>query len=143
MKIEISPFNGVYNTMTHRIIDDDLYSISKRIRKIDPEYFILLNRISGKYEVHHMGQPPGETYCLTVPYDELDERTLKLVRETRIERLHELIEKMHADNDKIDRDKDTYFKDYTKWVNTEIYRYVCTHESKETIDDGAFKTRWV
>jgi hypothetical protein len=143
MNLEISTFNGLYDTKNYRFIDDDLYSISKRVRDIDPGYFILLNRRSGKYEVHHMDQPPGATFCLTVPYEQLDERTIQLIRETRIERLNELIKKMNESNDKIDADRDAYFKDYIKWVGTETYRYVCTHESKETLDPGAFKTRWV
>jgi len=143
MKVNTLSLYGIYDAGRCRLVEDDLYSISKRIREIDPGYFILYNRSSGKHEVHHMAQPPGETFCLTVPYAQLDARLLDLVRETRIERLHELIEKMHRTNDKIDADKDREFREYVKWVGTETYNYVCTHESKETLDPGAFKTRWV
>jgi hypothetical protein len=143
MNVEISSFNGLYDERIYRLIEGGINHIPERLQEMDPGYFILLNRKTDKFEVHHKEQRPGETFCITIPYDELDERTVRLVWETRIERLHDLIEQMHKNNEKVDRDRDNYFRDYVKWVGTETYRYVCNHESKETLDPGAFKTRWV
>lgn len=59
----------------------DLYDISRRIREIDRFYRIMFDCRSEKFEVHNLRQA-GNTYCLTVPFDRLDERTLTLVRKT-------------------------------------------------------------
>lgn len=66
-------------------IRNDVYNISERIRKIDPSYFIVLNRKNGRYEVHST-ENIGSTFCFLVPFNRLDNRTLEYCRETRVER---------------------------------------------------------
>ena len=68
----------------------DLYDIAKRLREIDPDYRVWYSYRRHKYEIHNVGQRGG-TYALTVPYGELDERTLRLVRRTRAENAAEFI----------------------------------------------------
>lgn len=75
----------------------DLYGISWRIRGIDPDYRIWYSYRKRRYEIHHLGQKGG-TYALTVPYRELDERTLRLVRRTRAENAAEFIRETERRN---------------------------------------------
>ena len=64
--------------------------IARRLKSIDDGYFIFLNYRTGKLEVHN-DKNGANTLCLVLPYDALDERTVRRVRETRIERARELI----------------------------------------------------
>lgn len=76
----------------------DTYFISERLKEIDESYFLVFNFDKQKFEVHSTEQGKN-TYCLTVPYPVLDERTLALVRKTRGERLDALIEEMEKENE--------------------------------------------
>ena len=69
----------------YELIENDLCNIVKRLRLIDPSYFVVYNKRSGRYEVHSTDNV-GATFCFIVPYDELDARTLTYCRETRVER---------------------------------------------------------
>lgn len=62
----------------------DPFDITNRIREIEDEYFILYNRYEKRFEVHSTAQPIRQTYCFTVPFDTLDNRTLEYCRETNI-----------------------------------------------------------
>ena len=79
-------------------ISQDMYNISKRIKNIDRNYYIVYNTSSGKFEVHSSNQM-GNSYCLTVPYDCLDERTLNHVRKTQIANLFDILEQIENDNE--------------------------------------------
>ncbi len=84
-------------------IKNDVCFISDRIKEIDSKYFILLNVPKNKYEVHYLGQLGG-SYCFTIPYDILDERTLFYTRKTRIENRAEIIAEIDKHNEKIEKD---------------------------------------
>lgn len=97
------------------LITDDLYGISKRIKDIESGYFIVRNRKSGKYEVHSLFNNGTNTYCFTVPYDELDSRTLDYCLETSIA-IHgdEIYKRIEENNAKVDAKKE---RDYQKSLN--------------------------
>ena len=78
-------------------IKRDVYNIAKRIKKIDKNYYIVYNTSTLKFEIHCKNQI-GSPYCLTLPYDELDERALKYVRSTQIANMDEILEKLEYDN---------------------------------------------
>lgn len=76
--------------MTGRVIDDDMLGVVRRLKSIDDGYFVFLNYKTGRLEVHNE-KNGANTLCLVLPYDTLDERTVRRVRETRIERANELV----------------------------------------------------
>ena len=76
----------------------DVYYIAERLKEIDFNYFILYNTKRKKYEIHHTGQ--SDTYCLTVPYDELDARTIDFVNQTRVENRDRLLKELDEENKK-------------------------------------------
>ena len=55
-----------------------------RLKELDPGYLILLNTVTQKFEVHHEAAVGGTLECV-LPYDELDERTIRHVRQHRID----------------------------------------------------------
>jgi hypothetical protein len=143
MKVEVGENRGLlYRERDYEEIKSDLLGIVKQVKAIDPDYFFLRRKRDGKIELHHKGQPDF-SFCLMIPFDTLDDRTLKHVWDTRIEKTEALLAEMEAHNNKIDKDADDYMRDYVKWVSKETYSYVNKHYSKEVLDDGAFKTRFV
>jgi len=83
-------------------IKNDLYGIAERIRHIDSGYFIVWNVVRKKYEVHNVDTLCPSTYEFTVPYNELDSRTLEYCKETRRENTEKLIAEIEKNNEKID-----------------------------------------
>lgn len=80
-----------------RIIDDDMFGIARRLKSIDDGYFIVRNYKSGKFEVHNAKCAP-HTLCLVLPFDSLDERTVRKVNMTRAERVEQLLAEAERDN---------------------------------------------
>lgn len=79
-------------------VHHDVFDISNRIKRIDESYFILLNRISGLFEVHSSLQAGG-SFCLELPFPSLDARTLTFVRKYRCSRAKEIFAEMEHDNE--------------------------------------------
>ncbi len=77
-------------------IKNDVYYIAERLKEIDFKYFILYDTKKQKYEIHHKGQ--SDTYCLTVPFDELDARTVDFVNQTRVENRDRLLKELDEEN---------------------------------------------
>ena len=78
----------------------DVFNISKRIKEIDKDYYIVYNTSKAKFEIHNSSQIGG-SYCLTLPYNSLDERTLKYVRKTSVANIDYVLNKIENDNNKI------------------------------------------
>ncbi len=85
---------------TARIIDCDTFSIAARLKNIDPSYYIIRNYIKKRFEVHSSAQR-GSTLALVLPFEALDERTLRYVLKTRAERKDALIKEMEESNEKL------------------------------------------
>lgn len=86
-----------------KVICSDVFDIAHRLKQIDSRYFVVYNTVKRRYEVHNSGQK-GNTFCLVVPYDCLDARTLDYVRRTRVSNSKELIEQIEADNARLQRE---------------------------------------
>ena len=82
--------------MTGRIIEDDLFGVCRRLKSIDDGYFVFLNYKTGKFEVHN--SKDTRTLCLVLPYDTLDERTVRHVLYTRAERVERIVAQMEREN---------------------------------------------
>lgn len=78
-------------------IKHDLYEISKRIKNIDRDYFLVYDTVRANFEVHNSAQQ-DTTYCLTLPYNELDERALDYVAKTRCANIENILEEINNNN---------------------------------------------
>ena len=74
-------------------ITHDLYGVAERIREIDDRYEVWYDRVVGRYEIHAEG-----TLQIAVPFAQLDARTVRLVRETRVERTEQIVGQIEAAN---------------------------------------------
>lgn len=79
-------------------VTDDLFGISGRLKAIDPDYFVFYSYVKRRYEVHARGQRGG-TLALVVPFDRLDERTVRLVLRTRRERADAYLAEIERENE--------------------------------------------
>ena len=80
-------------------INYDVYNISKRIKDIDRNYYIVFNTSKQKFEVHLSSQI-GSSYCLALPFKSLDERVLKYVQKTQSVNIDEILENIENENNK-------------------------------------------
>ena len=80
-----------------KILNSDVYNISNRVKEIDKYYYVVLNTSTGKYEIHNSSQI-GSTYCLTLPYNELDERTLNYIHKTKSIHIENILNDIEKEN---------------------------------------------
>ncbi|MDD2226956.1 MAG: hypothetical protein PHH71_00010 [Clostridia bacterium] len=78
-------------------VTTDVYFIAERLCEIDKNYFTVYNTATQKFEIHNREQQ-GNTYCLSVPFETLDCRTLELVQKTKIENINKIIEEIDKSN---------------------------------------------
>ena len=82
----------------------DLFGVAEGLRRIDDDYRVWYSYRRHRYEIHHLGQK-GDTYALTVPYDCLDARTIKLVKSTRAENVEKLMRETEKANERLRKEK--------------------------------------
>ena len=78
-------------------LESDVYNISKRIKKIDRDYYVVLNTSTEKFEIHNSNQI-GSTYCLTLPFSELDERTINYIHKTKSINIESILNSIETEN---------------------------------------------
>ena len=84
--------------MTNLIdIENDVFDITRRLKEIDASYFVKYNLTANRFEVHSSEQAKG-SYCFSVPYGQLDERTLDYAQKTRFENFDKIINEIEKDN---------------------------------------------
>lgn len=83
-------------------VNSDVFDITSRLKQIDPSYFVVFNTNKQKYELHSNEQL-FTTYCLTIPFDSLDSRTVELANKTRRQNQQALLKEMEQENQKYER----------------------------------------
>jgi hypothetical protein len=81
-------------------IQNDLYGIDSRLKEIDGGYYIMYDTAKRRYQIHNSNQA-GNSYCLTLPYDELDARAVTYVKSTRREYIDNILNEMERNNEKL------------------------------------------
>lgn len=84
------------------LLENDPYYISSRIKEVDENYFIVFSKRRNCFELHNSAQL-FSTFALTIPYPELDERTIFLARKSRKENAEKLIKEMDENNARLER----------------------------------------
>ena len=106
--------NNLYiDESVYEKIDDDLFGIARRIKRIDGGYFLLRNKNSGKIEVHNE-KNVGGTLSLVSPFDTLDIRLVHLLYRTRVERMADIVKEMDDHNEKLEIEQNERVADNAK-----------------------------
>ena len=79
----------------------DVFYIADRIKEIDPSYYIMFDRSSGRYQVH--AGTGDDTLQLDLPFDVLDSRALGYVRQTAVSRINQYLAEIDKANMIIER----------------------------------------
>ena len=78
------------------VVEDDLMGIARRIRAIDPSYFVFYSYEKRRYEVYCADDLA--VAAVVLPFDRLDERSVRKVLETRRENRKKLLESIEREN---------------------------------------------
>lgn len=81
-------------------IKSDCCDIVKRIKAVDENYFVKYNLESHKFELHNRAQVKN-TYCLTFPFETLDERAYIHTLKTRVQNSEEIFKFLEEENRKL------------------------------------------
>lgn len=79
------------------LVKDDLYHIAKRLKEVDGRYMLFFNRAKHRFEIHAEG-----ALQVAVPFDRLDERTVRLARETRLENAQKTLLEIEKHNARLE-----------------------------------------
>lgn len=86
-------------------IKNDLFDIANRLKQIDKDYFVLFNTNKKVFELHAKNQAYN-SYCLTFPFDVLDERAITLTLKTRVQNKEKLIKEMEEQNQELKKQEE-------------------------------------
>lgn len=79
------------------------FDIPRRLREVDDTLFVVWNCRTRRYEVHCLEHRP-DTYAWTVPFDQLDERTVVLARRNFVlTRGDAIFHEMDEHNERLER----------------------------------------
>lgn len=86
------------------LINRDVLDIAHRIKEIDSNYIIRYDKKVAKFKVLRRNGFEEIVECI-LPFDRLDERTIRHILLTRRENLDKLIEKIDAENAQLEIDE--------------------------------------
>lgn len=117
-------------------LEHDVFNITKRLKQINKAYFVLYNTKSQKYEIHN--QNYQNTYCLTLPFNQLDARTIDYVLKSQ--NVEQMLLEIEENNLKLEKSNKQLIEDRTKYQLNEIYNYA----NKKVVDfnGNAYKFKW-
>lgn len=95
------PFNFEGKNMKI-IVKDDVFDITSRIKEIDNDYFVIYDTCKKIYELHSKYQP-FSSFCLSLPFDCLDERSIQKTLKTRRQNKDKIFEEIEKSNQKIEK----------------------------------------
>ena len=102
----------IFSSVTH---------IPERLREYDENLFIVLNTKKQWYEVHSLANQ-GDTFGLIVPLNQLDARTLYLVRKNNLRtRGQEIFKEIDLENEKLEKSNERRRRDEIRAVGEEVY----------------------
>ncbi len=97
-----------------------MYNIANRIKDIDRDYYIVYNTDCARFEVHNSMQI-GSTYCCSLPYNALDERTLNYVNDTRSINIENILDNIDRENERVENaEKSCVLYDFNQSIEDTI-----------------------
>lgn len=96
-----------------------VHDIPRRVHQYDESFFVVFNKHNQKYEIHSLDYQGDNTISCTIPYDELDSRTLDHLWENDI-RVHgtEIFKRIEIAEEKArirkERDRKNFDMDFAK-----------------------------
>ena len=108
--------------------------IPARLKELDEGYFVMLNVRTQRFEVWHRGEGEGILECV-LPYDALDERTVRHVRQHRMERMEQLIREIEEHNARLEEQAKKKWLDEAGERTREAFSYLRNKSDREEIPE--------
>lgn len=101
------------------LLEGSVYNIPERVEEYDKDMFVVFNVAKQKYEIHSV-QFPGDTYQMTVPFDQLDSRIIKHIWQNDIS-VHgkAIFRRLDRAEEQWKKGKDRKFKNWVQDVASE------------------------
>ena len=97
--------------------------IPERIRELDEGYFVMFHVKTQKFEVWHGDGGEGVLECV-LPYDALDERAVRHIRQHRMERIEQLIREIEEHNARLEAETQKKWLDEAGDKTKEAFDYL-------------------
>lgn len=104
------------------LIENSPTDIPQRLQEISPSYYVLFNKHTQKFEIHS-SDFAHYTYCLTIPYPELDSRAIDLLCKQLRQNQEALAREIEEHNEKLDRQKAATCRDTLDEMTKDLYKY--------------------
>lgn len=127
--------------MKIKIIKNDLFNISDRLKKIDKNYFVVFNLTHKRYEVHSKAQK-GSSLCFVVDKPYLTCEVLTKAHNTSVRNSKKLLSEIINNNKKLQEKSEEYLKEKSEFY---LKNYILYADKKgcDCSFENANKTLWV
>lgn len=122
-------------------IKNDLFNISKRIKKIDKNYFIVFSPRKKVYEVHYKNQK-GSSLAFCVDKKYLNSEVLTKAYKTSVRNYKKLLSEIESNNLKLDKKNEEYLKQKSEYY-LKSYLYYADKKGGDCKFENADNTLWV
>ena len=100
------------------LITSDIYNICNRVKHFDSSYRVVYDTSLNKYKIYSIklsgvNEVVGGvklSYVCTLPYNELDVRTIQYLYYTSIDNIDDIINRIDSDNKKLEHDNELKLK---------------------------------
>lgn len=111
----------------------NVYFVPERLKRIDPNLFVVFNRRTQKHEIHSLANI-GDTFALLVPFSELDGRCEQHVKKFDLKRHgKEIFRRMEEKNEELERANERQHKNDLQSIAREMYTRSWPDRSKEVL----------
>ena len=107
------------------LVETSVHNIPERLAEYDPDFFLVLNVQKQQFEVHSLANL-GDSFCLHIPFNELDARVLTVVRrsDARVRGHKAIFEEIDKHNEKLDKSKEKDRSNQLQGIAEEIHPMV-------------------
>lgn len=106
--------------------------IPVRLKEVNRDFFVMLNRDTQRYEIHCASQP-FDTLACTLPFDALDGRALTYVREYAPERFDVISAEVDAYNERLAAHSERDVIDRANYKMREAFNYLKNNSKTDVI----------
>lgn len=106
--------------------------IPVRLKEVNGDFFVMLNTATQKFEVHCASQP-GTTLACVLPFDELDARTIRYVREFSNQRTEQIAKEIEEYNERLDAQEKAALIDKANYKVREAFNYLKNNSKTDSI----------
>lgn len=111
---------------------NNVYDIPARLKEVSRDFFVMFNTGTQKFEIHSAGQL-GDTLACVLPFEELDARAVRYVREYSRERTAQIAREIEEYNERLDAREKAALIDKASYKTREAFNYLKNNTKTDSI----------